>query len=67
MPDTRADLPGRCVPLSSSLVYDRESSTSQSKVQERSHEQEVLHVGEVPLMTDKASFVINGTERTSRS
>jgi DNA-directed RNA polymerase subunit beta len=44
------------------IIYDRESSTSQSKVVKEVKEQEV-YMGEVPLMTDKGSFVINGTER----
>ena len=44
------------------IIYDRESSTAQSKVVKEVKEQEV-YMGEVPLMTDKGSFVINGTER----
>src|SRR3982750_826682 len=44
------------------IIYDRESSTPQSKVVKEVKEQEV-YMGEVPLMTDKGSFVINGTER----
>ncbi len=44
------------------VIYDRESSTSQSKVTKEIKEQEV-YMGEVPLMTDKGSFIINGTER----
>jgi len=44
------------------IIYDRESSTSQSKVVKEVKEQEV-YMGEVPLMTDKGSFIINGTER----
>jgi len=44
------------------FIYDRESSTSQSKVIKEVKEQEV-YMGEVPLMTDKGSFIINGTER----
>jgi DNA-directed RNA polymerase subunit beta len=43
------------------IIYDRESST-QSKVVKEVKEQEV-YMGEVPLMTDKGSFIINGTER----
>ena len=38
------------------IIYDRESSTPQVKEQE-------VYMGEVPLMTDKGSFIINGTER----
>ncbi|MFM2112429.1 MAG: hypothetical protein RLZZ271_1089, partial [Pseudomonadota bacterium] len=41
------------------IIYDRESSTSQSKVVKEVKEQEV-YMGEVPLMTDKGSFIING-------
>src|SRR3954453_3280972 len=44
------------------IIYDRESSTSQSKVVKEIKEQEV-YMGEVPLMTTTGSFVINGTER----
>ncbi len=44
------------------IIYDRESSTMQSKVVKEVKEQEV-YMGEVPLMTDKGSFIINGTER----
>src|SRR3954464_13000277 len=44
------------------IIYDRESSTPGSKVVKEVKEQEV-YMGEVPLMTDKGSFVINGTER----
>jgi DNA-directed RNA polymerase subunit beta len=45
------------------IIYDRESSTTpQSKVVKEVKEQEV-YMGEVPLMTDKGSFIINGTER----
>jgi len=44
------------------IIYDREASTSQSKVIKEVKEQEV-YMGEVPLMTDKGSFIINGTER----
>jgi DNA-directed RNA polymerase subunit beta len=44
------------------IIYDRESSTPQSKVVKEVKEQEV-YMGEVPLMTEKGSFIINGTER----
>jgi len=44
------------------IIYDRESSTSQNKVIKEVKEQEV-YMGEVPLMTSKGSFIINGTER----
>ena len=44
------------------IIYDRESSTPSSKVVKEVKEQEV-YMGEVPLMTGKGSFVINGTER----
>ena len=44
------------------VVYDRENSTSQSKVVKEIKEQEV-YMGEVPLMTDYGSFIVNGTER----
>jgi DNA-directed RNA polymerase subunit beta len=44
------------------IIYDRETSTPQSKVVKEVKEQEV-YMGQVPLMTDKGSFIINGTER----
>ena len=44
------------------IIYDRDSSTPSSKVVKEVKEQEV-YMGEVPLMTDKGSFIINGTER----
>ncbi|WP_374319830.1 DNA-directed RNA polymerase subunit beta [Aquabacterium sp.] len=44
------------------IIYDRETSTAQSKVVKEIKEQEV-YMGEVPLMTDYGSFIINGTER----
>ncbi|NDA99591.1 MAG: DNA-directed RNA polymerase subunit beta [Betaproteobacteria bacterium] len=44
------------------IIYDREASTSQNKVVKEVKEQEV-YMGEVPLMTGKGSFIINGTER----
>jgi DNA-directed RNA polymerase subunit beta len=44
------------------IIYDRDASTTQNKVVKEVKEQEV-YMGEVPLMTDKGSFIINGTER----
>jgi DNA-directed RNA polymerase subunit beta len=44
------------------IIYDRESSTAQNKVVKEVKEQEV-YMGEVPLMTEKGSFIVNGTER----
>ena len=44
------------------IIYDRDSSTASSKVVKEVKEQEV-YMGEVPLMTDKGSFIIKGTER----
>ena len=44
------------------IIYDRENSTNQSKVVKEIKEQEV-YMGEVPLMTDYGSFIVNGTER----
>ena len=43
-------------------IYDRESSSGQNKVVKEIKEQEV-YMGEVPLMTDYGSFIVNGTER----
>jgi DNA-directed RNA polymerase subunit beta len=42
------------------IIYDRESSPA--KVVKEIKEQEV-YMGEVPLMTDYGSFIVNGTER----
>ena len=42
------------------IIYDRESP--QAKTVKEIKEQEV-YMGEVPLMTDYGSFIINGTER----
>ena len=43
------------------VIYDKESSGSRKKVKEV-REQEV-YLGEMPMMTDHGTFVINGTER----
>ncbi|MCK9515617.1 MAG: DNA-directed RNA polymerase subunit beta [Ottowia sp.] len=44
------------------IIYDREASTRDNKVVKEVKEQEV-YMGEVPLMTSRGSFIINGTER----
>ncbi|MBB5206456.1 DNA-directed RNA polymerase subunit beta [Inhella inkyongensis] len=44
------------------IIYDRETSTPSNKQVREIKEQEV-YMGEVPLMTDYGSFIINGTER----
>lgn len=44
------------------IIYDRETSTRDNKVVKEIKEQEV-YMGEVPLMTNRGSFIINGTER----
>ena len=44
------------------VIYDKEASTAKSKVVKDIKEQEV-YMGEIPLMTEKGNFVINGTER----
>jgi hypothetical protein len=44
------------------IIYDRENSTPSNKVVKEVKEQEV-YMGEVPLMTDYGSFIVNGTER----
>src|SRR5437764_2433716 len=46
------------------IIYDRESAPA--KVVKEIKEQEV-YMGEVPLMTDYGSFIVNGTERVSVS
>ncbi len=43
------------------VIYDRESPASQ-KVVKKVKEQEV-YMGELPLMTENGTFIINGTER----
>ena len=43
------------------VIYDKEASGSQKKVKDI-REQEV-YLGEMPLMTEHGTFVINGTER----
>ncbi len=43
------------------VIYDKEASGSKKKVKDI-REQEV-YLGEMPLMTDHGTFVINGTER----
>ncbi|MEJ2308676.1 MAG: DNA-directed RNA polymerase subunit beta [Gammaproteobacteria bacterium] len=43
------------------VIYDKESKTTPPKVKEV-REQEI-YMGEMPLMTDTGTFVINGTER----
>jgi DNA-directed RNA polymerase subunit beta len=44
------------------VVYDKEASTASKKVIKDIREQEV-YLGELPLMTDNGTFVVNGTER----
>ncbi|PZN33697.1 MAG: DNA-directed RNA polymerase subunit beta [Proteobacteria bacterium] len=44
------------------VVYDKEASTAAKKVVKDIREQEV-YLGELPLMTDNGTFVVNGTER----
>lgn len=44
------------------VIYDQESSTTEKPVIKDIKEQEV-YMGEIPLMTETSSFVINGTER----
>ena len=44
------------------VVYDKEASTASKKVVKDIREQEV-YLGEIPLMTDNGTFVVNGTER----
>ncbi len=44
------------------VIYDREGDQGDQKVVKDIREQEVF-LGEIPLMTETGSFVINGTER----
>ncbi len=62
MPNAWTDSPSAVRAKVQLIIYDRESSTNQNKVVKEVKEQEV-YMGEVPLMTDKGSFIVNGTER----
>ena len=44
------------------ILYDRESSSKDGKKINEIKEQEV-YLGEIPLMTDNGTFIVNGTER----
>ena len=44
------------------VIYDKEGSTATKKIVKEVREQEV-YLGEMPLMTDYGTFVVNGTER----
>jgi DNA-directed RNA polymerase subunit beta len=44
------------------IVYDKETSTPTKKTVKDIREQEV-YLGELPLMTDNGTFIVNGTER----
>ena len=44
------------------IIYDKEASTADNKIIKDVREQEV-YMGEIPLMTNSGTFVINGTER----
>jgi DNA-directed RNA polymerase subunit beta len=44
------------------VVYDKETSTPTKKTIKDIREQEV-YLGELPLMTDNGTFIVNGTER----
>jgi DNA-directed RNA polymerase subunit beta len=44
------------------VVYDKETSTPTKKTVKDIREQEV-YLGEMPLMTDNGTFIVNGTER----
>ncbi len=44
------------------VIYDKEGSTPTKKLVKEVREQEV-YLGEMPLMTDYGTFVVNGTER----
>src|SRR3954463_7023688 len=46
------------------IIYDRKPSTPQWRVEKEEKKKE-FYGGEVPLMPDKGSFIINGTERSS--
>jgi len=43
------------------IIYDKESRASSKPVKEIKEQE--IYMGEVPLMTDNGTFVINGTER----
>ncbi|MBN8279372.1 MAG: DNA-directed RNA polymerase subunit beta [Gammaproteobacteria bacterium] len=44
------------------VIYDKEGSTATKKIVKEVREQEV-YLGEMPLMTEHGTFVVNGTER----
>src|SRR5512145_2551575 len=44
------------------VVYDKETSTPTKKTVKDIREQEV-YLGELPLMTENGTFIVNGTER----
>jgi DNA-directed RNA polymerase subunit beta len=44
------------------IIYDKEASSADNKVIKDIKEQEV-YMGELPMMTDFGTFIINGTER----
>jgi len=44
------------------VVYDKDASTASKKVVKDIREQEV-YLGELPLMTENGTFIVNGTER----
>ena len=45
------------------IIYDRESDRRRTKVVKEEVKEQEVYMGEVPLMTTKGSFIINGTER----
>ena len=61
MPDAWFDLRGSDSCAGRLVIYDKEASGTPKPVKDI-REQEV-YLGEMPLMTDHGTFVINGTER----
>ncbi len=45
------------------MIYDRENSSSNAEPKIKDIREQDVYMGEVPLMTDVGTFVINGTER----
>ncbi len=45
------------------VIYDKESSGSKNKKKVKDIREQEVYLGEMPLMTNNGTFVINGTER----
>ena len=45
------------------VIYDKDSSSSKKNEVVKSIKEQEVYMGDMPLMTNKGSFIINGTER----